>query len=67
MRHILERTIRRLPEMVWMGLIATALCLIVYELTGDETFARVLLLLMALYHVRFNHLRDRKAERKEQE
>lgn len=50
-----------------MGLIATALCLIAYELTGDETFARVLLLLMALYHVRFNYLRDRKAERKEQE
>lgn len=67
MRRVSERIIRRLPEIVWMGLIATALCLIVYELTGDETFARVLLLLMALYHVRFNYLRDRKAERKEQE
>lgn len=67
MRRIIERTVRRLPEMVWMGLIATALCLIVWEMTGDELFAKVFLLLVALYHARFNYLRDRKAERKEQE
>lgn len=67
MRRVIERTIRRLPEMVWMGLIATALCLIVWEVTEDQLFAQLFLLLIALYHARFNYLRDRKAEHREQE
>lgn len=67
MRRVLDRTFRRLPEFVIIGMVASALCLIVYELTGDETFARVLLLLIALYHVRFNYLRDKKAELRKQE
>lgn len=62
MRLVFERTFRRLFEMVRMGMVAATLSLIVYEMTGDELFAKVFLLLIALYHTRFNHMRDQKTQ-----
>lgn len=62
MKLVFERTFRRLFEMVRMGMVAATLSLIVYEMTGDELFAKVFLLLIALYHTRFNHMRDQKTQ-----
>lgn len=62
MKLVFERTFRRLFEMVRMGMVAATLSLIVYEMTGDELFAKVFLLLVALYHARFNYLRDKKSK-----